>query len=134
MLCSISSTVASLAIVADQLAEIGDLGVGETLRRLVEDQQLRLQRQAHRDFEQPLVAVGEFAGLRVRALGETDALERRQRTRGGTRRRIARAAAAALRCAGERDIVEGGQVREDAGDLERVGDAAPDPAMRRQAR
>ena len=31
----------------------------------------------------------------------------------------------------QRDIVVGGEIGEDAGDLERVGDAAPDPLVRR---
>ena len=77
MLCSISSTVAAGAMLADQRLEGVDLACGQALRRLVEDQQRRAQRQAHGDLEQPLVAVGE-GRRRVcrRAVRQADAGQR----------------------------------------------------------
>ena len=53
MLCSISRMVASCSDVPDQsVRKCGNLTRRQTLRRLVQDQQFWLERQAHRDFQQ----------------------------------------------------------------------------------
>ncbi len=116
---------------ADQGDEAFDLAVGKPLRRLVEDQQPRLERQPHGDLDQPLVAIGKVAGERAGAVGETDPLERFAN---------ARLQRAGLGPPGrkqsslhrQRDIVEDRQPRKDAGDLERIGDAGAHALVRRQ--
>ena len=76
---------------ADQRLEAVDLAFGEALGRLVEDQELRAEREAHRHLEQALVAVGEGAGGALGAAVEADAGE-------GREGRVARGRAAGSRC------------------------------------
>ena len=45
---------------------------GTPARRLVEQQHLRLQRHRDGDFQQPLLAIGDFADLAVREIVESE--------------------------------------------------------------
>ena len=115
-----------------QRDEIVDLAVGQALGRLVEDEQPRLQRQPHGDLQQPLMAVGEMSACwparsarPVRSSASSMA-----RSQGAGAAPVPILVERALR--GERDIVVGGEVGEDAGDLEGVGDAEPNAPVRGQ--
>ena len=73
MWCSIRITVMPcsriLRMMRDQLL---DVGRGQAGGRLVEQQQLRVERQRARDLEQPLLAVRQVARLLVREVGQAD--------------------------------------------------------------
>jgi hypothetical protein len=71
MLCSISRTVARCAIVRTSAHELRDLGFREALGWLVENEQLRLRGERHRQLEQPLVPIGELVGLLLRLACES---------------------------------------------------------------
>ena len=124
MLCSIRSTVAVRGDLADERLEGVDLAVGEALGRLVEDQELRAEREAHGDLEQALVAVGEGAGgLRRRG--------RRGRRGRGRRGCAAARSARPRRWTARATLSKTRQARVDRGDLEGVGDAEPRPGRGR---
>ena len=109
----------------DEGFEILDLGIGETLGRFVEDQEPRVEGEAHGDFEQSLVAVGERAGDEIGLVVQPDAGERRA----GVGVEVAGPAP----LDGDGDVVEDGERRIDRGDLERVGDAQTHAGMGGQA-
>ena len=76
MLCSISITVAREAMSRTRFAEGVDLVLGEPLRGLVEDEQPRLQSEAHRHLEQALVPVRELTGAAPGALVQPEGTQR----------------------------------------------------------
>ncbi len=110
-----------LGDLAHQRDEAVDLAVGQALGRLVEDQQPGLQREAHGDLQQPLVAIGEGAGGVALAAVKADPVEHRVGEPLAPRGRRAGSRAASATLSIDREV------REDAGDLERVGDAEPHP-------
>jgi hypothetical protein len=105
MLCSISRTVASF---------VGNFGIGQALRRFVEDQQLGMKRKPHGDFEKALMTIRQRPRDLTRAAGKADAFK------------IGEAVFRTRVVCGKADILGGTQVGIDAGDLERIGDAASD--------
>ena len=97
---------------ADLVAQLGaDLGV-EGRQRLVEQQHGRLDGQGPGQRHALLLAAGQLAGVAVRVLAEADQLELLLATL------RSRAAVLAPQLEAERDVVEHGQVREQAVRLE----------------
>ena len=80
---------------ADQRLEVLDLAVGQARRRLVEQQQLRPQRQRARDLEPALVAERQVARLLLGIVGEADEVQQLARLREEARAPRGRSAAAA---------------------------------------
>ena len=66
---------------ADQRLEVLDLAMREAGRRLVEQQQPRLERERPRDLEAALVAEGQIARLLGRVVGEADEIQQLARLR-----------------------------------------------------
>ena len=111
---------------ADQCDEIDNLAVGEALCRLVQDQQARALAQPHCDFKKPLVTIAEITRQLVGAVGDTDPLQRL----GHPTPRFGLVPAGAP-AHGQRYIFGHWQAAVNRGDLEGVGHAGADPAMRR---
>ena len=105
--------------------------------RLVEQQKARPCRERHGDLERPLLAVRQ-SSPRVpppRPSSPTSARMARagSRSRGSRARRPPEAEAVpGVRLDGERDVVERGELGEDARDLKRAGEAPPRARVRRQ--
>ena len=107
----------------------------EPLGRLVEQQQARLLRQGHRDFEEPLVAMRQQAGRLVGNPAEAEPFERAVGPASGLRQ--CRGAATELpapgfaRLGGKPGILARAHLREEGGQLKGAGDAAlADPRHR----
>ena len=102
---------------------------GESLRGLVEQQQLRLLGDGHRDLQQPLIAVRQGRGRLVGPVEEAEELE------AGARAPLAGVedgaaadqteVAPSLELHSHPRVLEHGQLGKDAGDLEGARDAAP---------
>ena len=84
---------AAIGEAADQLHQVLDLAMRQAGGGLVEQQQLRPQRQRARDLEAPLVAEGQVARLLVGEVGEADEVEQPPRL-GQRRALLARGSAA----------------------------------------
>ena len=88
---------AVLADLADEADQLLDVGRGQAGGGLVEQQQLRVEREGARDLEQALLAVGQVARFLGRERAEADELEQAERARLGARRARAGSAAASAR-------------------------------------
>ena len=126
--CSISSTVTRPA--SDLIsASTSAVSIGRhSLRRLVEHQQLGLERHAERDLDPALVTVREIAHELVRPVVESEFLEDLIGAYRGSRQTIQpheKAGAVLEALAGQPDVLENGQSEEQIGDLEGARDADP---------
>ena len=138
MSCSIS-TMVRLALQPPQ-------GLDDALRflvpgagkGLVEKEQLRLGRKRDGEFELALLAVGEQARRACARGAEADRVETIHRglVQGLLPRGIAEEAEArsGARLNRQRHVLEGREARQDRGDLERAGEAAPTRCVHRQMR
>jgi hypothetical protein len=106
--------------------------------RLVEQQQAGIGRQRHGDLELALLAVAQGGGERTGAIAEAHRVE--PLPRGTAQVLVAPCVGqepegvAVMRLDGERHIVEGGELAQHRGDLERPRETQPHPRMGRQAR
>ena len=98
MSCSISSTVTRPASDLIKRVDLGRLGRRHALRRLVEHQQLGLERHAERDLDPALVTMGEIADELVRLVVEPELGEDLTGARRGSRQTIQPDEIAAARC------------------------------------
>src|SRR5208337_3953843 len=129
--------VALFVQAADELRHLVGLLVAHARRGFVEQQQVRLERERHRDLGGALVAMGKFPDQAVRLAGECRERERLfdAATKVG---RLGTTEPRAQTIAGgdlgrDADVLEYGQLRKDFGDLERARHAETDPALRRYA-
>ena len=122
---------------AQQIVHVGAFGGTQPGHRLVEQQQPRTGGQRDRQLELLLLAVRYLADRNIGAMGKPDAVQEigGMRAQRPVLARV-RPEAKTMSCAGldgERDVVEGGIVVEQLGDLERARQAAPDAGRRRKA-
>ena len=109
----------------DERGDTGSVGLSEAGKRLVKQQELRVGRQRDTDLEQPPLTVREVRADLRRTVGEADRIEDRPDlgvsdvVNVGVAPEIV--GPRALRLDGEADVLEGGEIGEDADDLERPG-------------
>ncbi len=106
---------------ADKCLERVDFGIGETLGGFIQDQQFGVHRQAHRDFQQALVAIGQRAGDLIGHVCKTHA--------GQCGHAVCVQVLATFALDGECDVIKHRQIGVDGCDLECIGDAARDTGM-----
>ena len=130
--------VTSAPQLLQQLHHARRLGDAEAGHRLVEQQQLRLGGERHRQLEFALLAMAQFARRATSgAMSEPDALQRGPR--GVAQVRLLAGVApeaegvAVMRLRRQRDIVDRGEVRQQRGDLERARQPERAAALGRQA-
>ncbi len=127
-----------LAQLQEQLHHARGFGDAETGHRLVEQQQLRPGRERDRKLEFALLAMAELGDRHIGAGRKTDAFERGRGSVAQTLLfpRIAPEAEGVpvmrLRC--ERDIVGGGEIRQQRGDLEGTREPERTTAIGRHVR
>src|SRR5690606_17861633 len=94
------------------------------------DQEAGPESEPHRYFQKALMAIGELSGGHAGTVGKAGPL---QGFYGPLAQRFLRPAIGERALHRQGDIVVDAEVREDAGDLERIGDALPHSPVRRQA-
>jgi hypothetical protein len=128
MLCSTISTVRSAETCLISVLDAVDVLVAHALRGLVEQQQLRVQRQRGGDFERALAAVGQVARQRCRKARQADLLQQRHRRRvelvHGRHRLPEAVVDAELALQRDLHVLQHRELREHGRDLERAHDAA----------
>src|SRR5439155_13455329 len=121
----------------DELDRPPDVLSAHSRGRLVQQEELRLERERQCELERPLLTVRKMPDRLSSGAGEPDLLEQRSRVRvkAPERRLIApeTKTQARPRLERERDVLDGAQLLEEAGDLERARNAALRDLMRTQS-